>query len=770
MADEKNSGAGFERFIKWTFISICTIITVVVGIVCGIIAANVRDLPAIDKLHQYEPDKVARLYSSDDRLFAEFFIKRRIIVPLDQIPKPLIDAFISVEDNRFYKHFGIDIEGIARALFSNLFAGKIKEGGSTITQQLAKVLFLSPEKTFNRKIKEALIAFQIEREFTKDEILHLYLNQLYFGSGAYGVEAAALVYFNKHVKDLSIEECAMLAGLPKAPTLYSPYNNMGYAMKRRNLVLDRMYDERFITKEMREKLKAMPIKLKSGVPENSEAPYLSEYIRSYVEKTYGTKLLFKGGFKIKTTLDIDMQETAVKALNRGLMDYARNKYFKKVPPEKVETLLPIFEDLTSLQPDTLYYGKVKELRGQNVIVSIGKTEGFIPPDECKWAHIDTPSFVFRVGDIIAVSFKEVSKDGQNIFSLENYSEVDGAVIAIEPSTGQIKAMVGGKNFRINQFNRAVQAKRQPGSSFKPFIYATAIESRKYNPLTRILDAPFSVRLPNGEMWSPQNYDGKFKGPITLQHALEESRNLVTIRLLKQIGPDAVIEQAKKMGIKSPLDANLSLALGSSALSLIEITSAYTVFPNEGIRIEPNAITSIENDNGSILEQPVPRKEVSLSPETAYTMANLLQYVVKRGTGTKAAMPNIPVAGKTGTTNDFKDAWFIGFTPDIAIGVFVGYDDNSKTLGNKQTGGLIAAPIWKYVAENYYKNRTPTGDYKKPDDVVLINVIPESGPVVAEATDKTIPIAFIKGTEPGKTYFPADKKNTSLREHLRDEGL
>lgn len=770
MNQKKKKDSPWESRLRIILIIICAIISVSFGILGGIIASYVRDLPAIEQLRQNEPDKVAQLYSDQEEIFAEFYIKRRMLIGFDEIPKSLIKAVIAVEDNNFYNHFGIDIKGITRAAFSNVFAGRVRQGGSTITQQLSKVLFLTPERKITRKIKEALIAFQIEREFTKDEILDLYLNQLYFGSGAYGVESASFVYFKKHARDLTLEEAALLAGLPKAPTRYSPYNNLNLARERRNYVLRRMYEEKMISRNEFQNLVKTPIKLNPGFSVISSAPYYSEYIKKYIEKNLGKKALYKGGLKIKTTLNLKLQGFAKKALNMGLMEYSRRKTLKKVPEGKIEQYISAFSDTERLEENIIYFGKIEKIESDGSLqVTIGKVPGIVPASAFKWRNIKNIKTYFSTGDYIFTSLQTVTKQGGNILNIENYDEVNGAIIVIENATGHIKAMVGGKNFLLSQFDRASQAKRQPGSAFKPFIYTAAIESRKINALTKVMDLPFTSQLPDGTLWKPKNYDGTFKGLITLQQALQESRNLATIRLLQEVGTAPVISIARKMGITSRLNPYLSLALGAESLSLLEAVSAYTVFPNLGIRINPIAVTSIEDYEGNILENTVEEKRQVISPEAAYTMTNLLSFVVSRGTAKSVIIPDIPEAGKTGTTNDFKDAWFIGFTPEFTAGVYIGYDDNTISLGKKQTGGSVAGPVWKYFTENYYKDKKP-GNFKKPGNIVMINVNPETRETMGNKGKDSIEIAFIKGTEPSNEDFKKKKALEELRQEIYNDGL
>ena len=770
MKNKKGIFYWFDKFCKGVLIVFGLLFSIIAGAVGGVIGAYLRDLPAIEKLKVFEPDKVARLYDDSGEVFAEYFVQRRILIPLDQVPKDLINGILAIEDNNFYSHFGVDWRGIARAAIVNFASGKIREGGSTITQQLSKVLFLKPERTLERKVKEALVALQLEKKYTKNEILELYLNQIYFGSGAYGVEAAALTYYGKHAKDLNTAECALIAGLPRLPTYYSPFNNYVVATKRRDIVLSRMADLGYISSQKAEELSKIPLNVTRDKSWESKAPYFSEYIRQYIENTYGAEFLYKKGIKVYTPLNMNMQRAARNALENGLMEISRTKRFKTVPPEQRDIILEVYSKPDDIEKDRLYYGEVTETGNDYFLVKVGKFYGKVKKVQWEWTGAGSAGAIVKKGDVVGLSLYEIKNEGEVLFNLENHVEIQGAVLAIQPSTGYIKAMVGGLNFNFSKFNRAVQAKRQPGSAFKPFIYTTALENG-FTPSSIIMDSPVSFRGADGQVWTPGNYDEKFKGPTTLRTGLEESRNVVAIKLLDKVGVNKVISTAKKMGIESTLEPYLSLALGPSVVSLLEITSAYGVLANQGLRVAPISILKIEDSDGTIVDENFPKVREVLKPEVAYVMTSLMRWVVERGTGKKVSELKMPIAGKTGTTNDFKDAWFVGFLSDLAAGVFVGYDDN-REIGYKETGGKVAAPIWKDFIGGCLKPED-VKDFSVPDGVVFVTVNAHSGRPVSKDFPNGLVQAFIKGTEPatGGEEVSGDGSETAAKpESLRDEGM
>ena len=577
------------------------ILSVVLGIGAGVLAVSAFDVPEVTALEEYRPSATTRLYSDDGGLIAEFYMENRTPVSLAHIPPHVRHAFLAVEDPRFYSHSGIDLIGVMRALFANLRAGKVVQGGSTITQQLTKMLFLEPEKTLTRKVKEAVLSLQIERRYSKDEILNLYLNQVYLGSSAYGVEAAANTYFGKGADRLTLSEAAMLAGMPQAPTRYSPFLNPDRARTRRHHSLERMYDEGYITKEDMEAADKDPLVTRPTRFVSAKAPYFVEYVRQALEEKYGSTTLYRGGLNVYTTLNMKMQEDAEEALAKRL------------------------EELT----------------------------------------------------------KRHHREGK---------EVQGAVLAIEPATGQIKAMVGGTDYAKSQFNRATQAHRQPGSAFKPIVYAAAIE-KGHSPEDVFVDAPVSYHGASAAArWRPTNYDGKYEGRITLRRALARSVNIIAIKLMDDVGVKEVIDCGRRLGIRSEMPPYLPLALGATDATLMEMTAAYTVFDNKGIYVEPVGIIKIADREGRMVGESTPKSWQAITPDTAATLTDMLTGVIQFGTGFKAKELNRPAAGKTGTTSDFKDAWFIGYLPSLVVGTWVGYDDH-KPIGPKETGAVAALPIW-----------------------------------------------------------------------------
>ena len=614
-----------------------------------------RSLPSVTALETLQPIQGTKIYDDNDEAITELHVERRILVPLAQIPQSLRDAILATEDRRFYSHWGIDPIGVARAVVQNYRRGRIVEGGSTITQQLTKVLFLTPDKSLERKLREAVLAMELERRYSKDRILEMYLNQVYFGSGSYGVEAAARTYFGKSVSELTVRESALLAGLPRAPTNYSPFERPEAAKRRREVVLRRMVDFGTIKDEEAKRLAKTDLGLIPPERRRTTGQYFIDYVQQTLEAKYGPDLVLKGGLNVYTTLNPTMQLTAEQSLREGL----------------------------------------KALQGRT-----GSPQG--RPGE-------TP---------------------------------EGAVVTVEPQTGYVKAMVGGSDFFRSEFNRAVQAKRQPGSAFKPFIYIAALEAG-FTPASQIEDSPVSFAVgKNGQVWKPENYDRKFRGATTLQQAIEESVNVVTVKLQERIGLAKTIQVARRLGITSPLDVNLSLALGTSDVSLLEITSAYGTLANQGVWMPPVTIRYVTDAQGKLLEEHVPEGREALAPETAYVITQMLRGVVERGTGQAAKGLGRPVAAKTGTTNDYSNAWFVGFTPRLATGVWVGYD-RPRSLGKDETGSRVAVPIWVTYMGKVLGN-SPKEDFPVPDHVVSMLVDEDaSGECL-----RPVPMAFVKGTESG----------------------
>ena len=619
-----------------------------------------RSLPSVSALETLQPIQGTKIYDDNDEAITELHVERRILVPLSQIPQSLRDAILATEDRRFYSHWGIDPIGVARAVIQNYRRGRIVEGGSTITQQLTKVLFLTPDKSLERKLKEAVLALELERRYSKDRILEMYLNQVYFGQGSYGVEAAARTYFGKGVSELTVRESALIAGLPRAPTNYSPFDRPEAAKRRREVVLRRLVEFGSIKDEEAKRLAKTDLGLIPPERRRTTGQYFIDYVQQTLEAKYGPDLVLKGGLNVYTTLNPTMQLTAEQSLREGL----------------------------------------KALAGRSAQTTTGARPGESP---------------------------------------------EGAVVTVEPQTGYVKAMVGGSDFFRSEFNRAVQAKRQPGSAFKPFIYIAALEAG-FTPASQIEDSPvsFPVGGKNGQVWKPENYDRKFRGSTTLQQAIEESVNVVTVKLQERVGLAKTIQVARRLGITSPLDVNLSLALGTSDVSLLEMTSAYGTLANQGVWMPPVAIRYVTDAQGKLLEEHVPEGREALAPETAYVITQMLRGVVERGTGQAAKGLGRPVAAKTGTTNDYSNAWFVGFTPRLATGVWVGYD-RPRSLGKDETGSRVAVPIWvTYMGK--VLGESPKEDFPVPEHVVSMLVDEDpSGECL-----RPVPMAFVKGTESGMT--------------------
>jgi penicillin-binding protein 1A len=627
------------------------------GIFIGGFFAFTRDLPQIRSLETFRPQSVTRIYSADDVLLAELYLEKRDPTPLESIPPFLISALVATEDRKFYTHSGVDLKGVARALIKDIQAGKFVEGASTITQQLAKTLFLTPRKTMVRKIKEAILAFQLERRYTKDEILELYLNQVYFGSGAYGVKSAAEKFFGKSLENLNLAECALIAGMPKSPSRYSPLVNLDLALKRRNLVLKQMYDTGIISEYDYERATNEEIHINNKSQKPNPAPYFVEYLKKNLEENLGASRLYKSGLEIYTTLDFKLQMAAQKAVTNGLL--------------ALETRM--------------------------------KKSGIL----------------------------------QN--------KPQAALVSLDVRTGGILAMVGGSNFNESSFNRAVNAKRQPGSAFKPIVYAYAIE-QGFSQNKMILDAPIIFKgLSEGNDWRPQNFSNKYLGEITLREALAVSQNIPAVRLIEMLGPHSVAKFSKNLGIKTDLAPNLSLALGTSEVTLLDLTSSYAVFPRGGKWIEPFGVIEITDHRSRIIWSAKPEKRLAMTREGAAILTDMLQGVIVEGTGKKARTLRGPIAGKTGTTNNYHDALFVGFSPTIATGVWVGLDLGGP-MGDGETGARAALPIWIEFMQTALASR-PQRYFDLPDNVVKVRMNPQTGRRASDESENALAVLFKAGTEP-----------------------
>jgi len=745
---------------KITLLVLGVLTVLVVGSAVGAFWYLSQDLPALDSLQEYQPSLVSRVYSDDRQVIGQYYIERRLLTPLADIPQSLTQAVIAVEDARFFEHPGLDVIGILRATWTNLRRGGRVEGASTITQQLARSLFLSPERTFVRKFKELILAYKIEVILSKEQILEMYLNQIYFGQGAYGVAAASQTYFGKDPGALNLAESALLAGLPKSPNNYSPYKYPERAKKRQEHVLARMEEGGFVTAAEQQEAAAKLLSFRRPGSEQI-APYFIENARQHLVAKYGETMVYKGGLEVFTTLNTEMQKAAERAIHNGLHQLDKRQGWRgPLDHKEITTLIDkaASPPVATPQEGDLLQGVVTKVGKDHVLVVAGSTEGRLAFDDMAWARrrlkgrdltkdvtvLPSTKQVLKPGDVIEVAVKKVGRDGVQ-FRLEQTPVVEGALVAIDPRTGAIRAMVGGYDFGRSEYNRAVIAHRQAGSAFKPLIYATALNQGS-SPSTVVVDAPVVYEEVDSEkIWKPDNYEKRFFGVISLREALIHSRNLATVRLLEKVGIRPVVEFSKSIGITSPLNQDLSLALGSSSVGLLELTSAYGVFANQGIRLDPYSIATVQDANGHALEQTLFEPRQALSKETAYLITNMLEDVIQRGTGQSAKSLGRPIAGKTGTTNDYTDAWFIGYTPNLAVGVWVGFDD-IRTLGETESGAHAALPIWiEFMTEALKKVQVMP--FEIPDDIQFVQVDPSTGLLAADQGDRAVVELFSKGTEP-----------------------
>jgi penicillin-binding protein 1A len=754
-----------------------------------------KDLPDYTQLQNYEPPVMTRIQAADGSLLAEYAKERRLYLPIQAIPKLVTNAFVAAEDKNFYQHPGIDFQGILRAgmlYVENYGSNKRPQGASTITQQVAKNFLLNNEVSFERKIKEALLALRIERTYSKDKILELYLNEIYLGFGAYGVAAASLLYFDKSVHELTISEAAYLAALPKGPNNYNPFRRHDEAVARRNYVIDRMAEDGYITAQAADKAKKEPLNV-TVRPEGAhtfEAEYFTEEVRRYIFDNYGEQKLYEGGLSVRTTLDPKLQVLARRTMINGLVNFDESQGYRgpvtkidiagdwgvkladvksldDIAPWRMAVVLDVNDQSAriGLQPDRDPGGNVVKQR------DIGN----VPLDGVKWAKpasgpakpITRVSQVLSPGDVIYV---EPLEDGQGQYRLRQVPEISGAMVVMDPHTGRVLAMVGGFSFDQSQFNRATQALRQPGSSFKPIVYAAALDNG-YTPSSIVLDAPIEIDMgPGGGIWKPENYGGKFFGPSTLRFGLEQSRNVMTVRLAQDIGMPLIAEYAKRFGVYDELPPYLSYALGAGETTVLRMVTAYSMFDNGGRRVIPTLIDRIQDRYGHTIykhdtrecvgcdakswhNQPEPtlidRREQVIDPMTAYQVTSLMEGVVQRGTATVVRDVGKPIAGKTGTTNDEKDVWFIGFSPDVVCGVYMGYD-KPRHIARNATGGHLAAPIVRDFLKVALADKPPI-PFRVPPGIKLIRVDAKTGMRAVPGDPKVILEAFKPGTAPPDSY-------------------
>jgi penicillin-binding protein 1A len=788
--NRKKKQGGLALYILYAFL-----LLIFVPLLSGILLIYYfsHRLPDFKPLKERNLNAYSVVYSEEDEVVGKFLMDNRIPISYERIPKPLIQAFVAAEDAEFFQHKGIDYKGILRATFKNLMAGRIVQGGSTITQQVTKTFFLTPQRSLLRKLKEVAYAFGLENHLTKEEILTLYLNNIYLGNGAYGVEAASESYFNKRVEQLNLAEISLIAGLVKAPSRYSPINNLKRAKDRQAYVLTRMADLGLISPEQKMRALRTPLRIQSRESAYfSKAPYFTEFVRHQIERKYGKETLYQKGLRIYTTLDLNLQRNAQRSVEMGLRELDKRQGFRgpiqTLSPKDMNALSNKKKGgMTPLPQNEIFEGVI--LSGDDTkkfyTVWVEDRKGTLPYSEMAWAlhtkptpnfrpkNVKTPGDLLKTGDVVHVRVKESPKKDQPlILTLEQEPLVQGALLSLDPKTGYIKAMVGGRDFSESQFNRVLYSRRQPGSAFKPLIYAAALE-KGYTPSTILMDSPVEYSdHDGGAYWAPKNYDKNFMGPITFRNALAYSRNVVTVKIPEDIGVGYALKFIKKLGIESPIKRDLSIALGTSGVSMLELATSFGVFANGGERVTPIFIKKIVTMKGEVLEENFPyveleekeeedetpelpslvQKEHVISPQIAYIMTHLLEGVIQHGTGQKAKVLGRPIAGKTGTSSDYADAWFIGYNPSLLTEVWVGFDDKTS-LGTNETGARAALPIWISFMEQSLRN-TPIESFKPPQGITLIKVNIETGkPSEGGPPQETVMEAFIDGSIPREKEIP-----------------
>ena len=761
------------RLARRATIVLLFVLAAALGAFTGLLFASGDDLPQISALDDYAPNTITRVFDIKGDVIGEFATERRVVVSYEQISPLLRQAIISAEDQSFEEHLGLSIPRIVVTAIKDIVRGE-RYGASTLTQQLARNLFLTNEKTWERKVREAILTVQIEKRYTKREIFALYCNHVPWGHGIYGAEAASRFYFGKAAKDLALEEAALLAGIVQAPARQSPYVSVERATRRRNYALQRMADEGYISAAQAARAKQAPVVTAGRQATGGFAPFYLEDVRQHLEERYGAKRLYQGGLAVHTSLDAPLQRVAEKAFDAGLRRIDKRRGFRRparniiadkqtvdgykherwARPMVAGDIVPAVVVSTSAAP-----GAPRAIAAGAVLLRVGKYFVEIPKAGYAWTRKTSPDFL-KAGDLVSVQLQTLDEATQfGTGALEQDPAIEGALVAIDNQTGQIRAMIGGFDFGRSKFNRARQAMRQMGSTFKPIVFTAAID-RGYTPVSVIDDAPVAFPAGPGQpLYSPQNYDRTYEGPVTLRRALEQSRNVPTVKLLDGVGAAVVIDYARRFGFTNPMQPYLSLALGAAEATPLEAVSAYTVFPRQGVHMTPYEVLRVLDRQGNVLEENRPRAQDAIRADTAFVMTSLLRGVATRGTAASAAVLDWPVAGKTGTMDDYTDAWFIGFDPSITIGVWVGYDEK-KPLGSGETGAAAALPIWidvmrAYLAKNVDRKKVP--EFEAPGNIVFVPV--EEGRMEA----------FIKGTEPQETELPAQPPVADLRKPSRNPG-
>ena len=730
-----------------------------------------QNLPSVAELETFESNIITQLYTDEGQAIKDFAIERRVEVPSDKIPDILKKAIIATEDPRFYRHHGVDLLGILRAFKENIRSGRLlrrPQGGSTITQQLARLLFLYPQQTIGRKLKEMYLSMQIEKQYSKEKILEMYCNQFYLNHGVYGVETASNFYFGKSVADLTLEEAALIAGIFRGPSVYSPYTNVETTLRRRNHVLSRMVEEGYITRAQGEEAKARPMAVLPWRRGSSDfAAYFFEEVRKYIEKKYGSEILYRGGLKVYTTLNPKLQRYAEQALLTRLREMDKRKGWRRDKPNLLQQGKEKLEEqwldswVTSyVEENEVSDAIVLSSSRKEAVVKVKRYTGRLQNKDIAWTRTDNLESLLKRGDVIQVKVKTIDPAAKELqVSLDQHPIIEGAFLAIEPRSGQIKAMVGGYSFQRSEWNRATQAQRQAGSAIKPILYAAALDNG-FTSSTVIMDEP--VEFPDkwlGQSWSPKNYDRKYKGAVTVRMGLEESRNVVTARLLDYISPQTGVDYCRRFGLTSTIYPYLSLSLGTFEVSLLELVSAFTAFPNKGIRVRPYFISRIEDREGNVLEEARVETEEVITPQTAYLVTSLMEGVIRRGTASPfAGNLGIPLGGKTGTTSDFSDAWFIGFSPALCAGVWVG-NESRVSLGDRQSGAVAALPAWVAFMQRLINDEKAKAkeegrepffeDFEVPPNINFLEVDRKTGLLATPDCLWPIREAFLSGTEPSR---------------------
>ena len=732
----------------------------VAGIPAGFVLAHAIRVPVVQKsLQNYQPAIITQVYDRNGIPFASYAIQKRIVVTKREMSPWLISGIIATEDADFYHHGGFNPKAIVRAALKDLIARKKVEGASTLTQQLARQVFLTPAKDWRRKIDEGFLAIEIEKNFTKDQIFEMYANQMYLGHGAYGVEAASRLYFGKHAKDLSLPEAATIAGLfQHRGGYYSPIVHPDHAVQRRNVVLYRMLEERYINRQQYQQASGLPLVLGTY---KEEAPkvgaYFAEEIRQHIESDpkFGAEMLYQRGLKVYSTLDLAMQQAAETTLQRGLRRWDRRRGFRRPSRNLMaEGIDPVtYKDPSwsnePYAPDKLYTAVVMNVDRAGVTARVGKDSITLLPTAFKWTEKTTMVGVLKRGDIVYVRLSEDAKTKARTWVLDQLPNVQGAVVIMDVKTGEVRALVGGYDFQLSKFNRAIQSRRQTGSSFKPFVYGAAFE-KGLTPADTLFDEPIAIPVGN-QIYAPKNYYGMYSGVVTIQRALELSINVPAVKTFMMIGADHVVDFVHRCGITSEVPKYPSTALGAAGVSPWEMTAAYNVFANQGVYVKPRMVRRIVDQTDRVVEEQLPELSEATSAPIAYEMAHMMRGVIDRGTGYEAHVLPPPIAGKTGTTNAYTDAWFIGFCPEYSIGVWVGYDDPSKSLGGGATGAEVALPIWIDLMKQIdaLKLRAPRPDFDVPQGVKLVPMDLKTGRRGEGPCGRVIIEAFIEGQEPDK---------------------